>query len=305
MDSHRGVNQLVSDVVYYLSTEKHLWDKLMKIIHLDNEVNVYTKNPEKYMWEEQCGINIPLLYVSSIYLYEYAKTHEIDTFLFATRDCCQWIKIFKKLYPQTHAVYFNCSRNMLDGATKINNVHYNKYVKSCIKTTADKCVFIDIHGTGKRIFSYFEKVTSDPGSGISGIPYNFLLSSSYRNYGAFPSITRKYYDLGKFINLVFDARGSPIEMLNYDIRGTLQTYNEKGTVRDPPEYDLSYLEAYHVCVDYTCKKIEPFDTELEINLDSLCTVIQRIYRVIQDNQPAVAYYIKHPSKHPKLDENMD
>lgn len=294
------VNQLVSDVIHFLhSDENNKWKELMSLIHLGNEVNIYTKNPEKYMWEEQCGINIPLLYVSSIYLYQWAKKNNIDTFLFATRDCCLWIKIFKKLYPNEHAVYFNCSRNMLDGATKTKNEHYKKYVTSCIKTTPDKCVFIDIHGTGKRIFNYFQTVFGEENESI---PYNFLLSSSYRRYSEFPSITQKYFEKDKFINLVFDARGSPIEMLNYDIQGTLQNFNHRGEVRDPVEYDLAYLECYHVCVSYICKKIQPVDLSIEWNLDSINKIIQKIYRVIQDNQPAVAYYIKHPSKHPKVDQ---
>jgi hypothetical protein len=293
------VNQLVSDVIHFLANDtNNNWKELKSLIHLGNEVNPYTKHPESYMWEEQCGINIPLLYVSSIYLYTYAKKHGVDTYLFATRDCCQWIKIFKKLYPEEHAVYFNCSRNMLDGATTTKNAYYDTYVKSCIKTSPDKCVFVDLHGTGKRIFSYFEKAF---GNSDECIPYTFLLSSSYRRYSEFPSVTQKYYAKDKFINLIFDARGSPIEMLNYDIQGTLQQYTRKGTVRDPVEYDLLYLETYHVCVDYICKKISTVKADAEWDLDAIYKIIQKVYRVIQDNQPAVAHYIKHPSKHPKAD----
>lgn len=46
------------------------------------------------MWKEQCVINFPILYLASIYLYIYAKHKNCNTFLFATRDCCHWYKIF-------------------------------------------------------------------------------------------------------------------------------------------------------------------------------------------------------------------
>jgi hypothetical protein len=292
-------NQLISDVIHFLhSDQDHIWDELIEIIDLVHKLNPYIGNDvNEYMWNEQCGINVPLMYISSIYLYTHAKKHGIDTFLFATRDCCHWIEIFKKLFPNEHCVYFNCSRNMLDGATKTDNKYYDEYVKKCIKTDVTKAIFVDIHGTGKRAFSYFENKYGD-----GQVPYNFLLSSSYRHYGEFPTITQKYYEGGKFLNLIFDARGSPIEMLNYDIQGTLQKYNHKGTVRDPPEYDLKYLEAYHVCVKYMCKHINSFKSDREIKLDSLYKIIQKIYRVIQDNKPAISVNIKHPVKHPKLED---
>lgn len=290
-------NQLANDVLYYLTSDKsHKWKELINLITIGNSFNPYKTNPDKYMWIEQSAINIPLLYISSIYLYKYAKKHNIDTYLFATRDCCLWVKIFSAMYPDENAVYFDCSRNMLDGAYENNNKYYNDYVKNCFKTTSNNAVFIDIHGTGKRMFSYFEKQY-----GEDNVPFNFLLSSSCRKYHDFPSISIKYHKLGKLINLVFDARGSPIEMLNYDIQGTCQTYDRHGAKRDDPEYDLRYLEAYHICVKYVCTHIKPNETnDTNYELNKLHSIIKKIYRVIQDNKPAVSVYIKHPSKHPKL-----
>lgn len=287
--------QLVEDVDHYLSMDSsNNVSKLKTLLKKCNNENPYKSSPEKEMWEEQCGINVPLLYISSIYLYIYAKNNNIDTFLFATRDCSQWIKIFKAMYPNEHSVYFNCSRNMLDGATAVDNIHYNRYVNKCLKTTPDRAVFIDVHGTGKRILSYFSKRFNNV------LPYSFLLSSSYRKYVEFPDITYSHYKNGKFINLIFDARGSPIEMLNYDIKGTLQTYNKQGEVRDKVEYSTKYLEAYHVCVDYIIRYIDPVNQEEQYNLETLYEMIKKIYRVIQDNKPAISVYIKHPAKHPKI-----
>jgi hypothetical protein len=177
------------------------------------------------MWEEQTGINFPVLYVASIYLYYYAKTKGCDTFLFATRDCCHWHRIFKKLFPKMNTHYFNCSRNMFEQAYTEHNNHFRRYVRSLMKTTPEKVIYIDIHGTCQRVITYFSKE-------FNIIPQCFLLSSSYRMYTQFPKICQNAYNLGKLLNIVFDARGTPIEMLNFDVIGTLQNYEKQGPIRD-------------------------------------------------------------------------
>src|SRR5437660_1788780 len=72
---------------------------------------------------------------------------------------------------------------------------------------------------------------------------------------------------GKLVNLAFDTHGSPIEMLNYDVRGTLRNYTMvRGTptpIRDRPEYDLGLIESYHDCIKAFLHTMEP------INLDDL------------------------------------
>jgi len=296
----------VSDVTHYLSSWHHklshnIWSDLIEIIQLAHDHNPYTDRDPDYslMWEEQTGINFPMMYVASIYLYYYAKNNGCDTILFATRDCCHWVRIFKKLFPEANAHYFHCSRNMLTKATDEHNVHYKKYVKSLITTSVDKTVYVDIHGTCQRILSYFEQEWGQ-------LPYCFLLSASYRQYSEFPSICQTAHDAGKLINVVFDARGTPIEMLNFDVIGTIQDYNEKGPVRDPPEYSVKRLEAYHVCINYLLSQMRPWDKALSrsarkheklFNMDELLNLIRRIYRVIQDNKPILNTYIKHPGKH--------
>ena len=284
---------LINDVVYYLSVNKKLHHSLITNINNCHKNNPYSSIHEKIMWDEQSSINVPLLYLCSIYLYIYGKKKDVDTYLFATRDCCHWIKIFKQMFPDEHVVYYNCSRNMFDEAIYKGNEFFLEYTNKCMKSTPDKCVFVDIHGTGKRIFSYFKKE-------YNIFPYYFLISSSYRSYKEFPKITRDAHEEGKFLNLVFDARGSPIEMLNYDIIGTMDTYTKHGAKRCKPEYNLVFLEAYHVCIAYFVKNLEAFDTHrlTEYNIEELKDTIRKIYRVIQDNRPEVAKYIKHPSKHP-------
>ena len=97
-------------------------NKLNKIVKHTIKDNPYDRKKDKnkyIMWIEQCQINLPILYLASIYLYEYGKKRGCNNFIFATRDCCHWYKVFKQLYPNVKSSYFHCSRNMFENA--INN----------------------------------------------------------------------------------------------------------------------------------------------------------------------------------------
>lgn len=306
-----------SDVTHYLSSwnsklSHNIWCDLIQLIQLSRDANPYNSpnsnsspsdiekvHHSSLMWEEQTGINFPMMYVASIYLYHFAKHNGCDTFLFATRDCCHWFRIFKKLFPEANSHLFNCSRNMLTRAEEQHNVHYMTYLKSLIKTTPDKVAYVDIHGTCQRILSLFDKE-------FKTLPYCFLLSASYRQYVEFPSICQRAHSENKLVNVVFDARGTPIEMLNFDVIGTLQNYDARGPIRDPPEYTVKHLEAYHCCIEYLLNQMKPWNKAIPhsirkkeklFDMDEMLFLIRRIYRVIQDNKPILNHYIKHPGKH--------
>jgi len=304
----------VCDVIHYLNSwtnksDDNIWKNLIELIKCSKDANPYNPKSESnkinkvlnysLMWEEQTGINFPMMYVASIYLFFYAQMKGCDTFLFATRDCCHWHRIFKKLFPQTNSYYFHCSRNMFDRGYTDHNPYFKKYVQSLIKTSPDKVIYIDIHGTCQRVLNYFSKE-------FNAIPYCFLLSSSFRMYPQFPKICQRAHDAGKLVNIVFDARGTPIEMLNFDVIGTIQNFNKNGPVRDAPEYSVNRLEPYHICIQYLLNQMKPWDSVLPksvkkkqpiFDFEELALLIRRIYRVIQDNKPILNNYIKHPGKH--------
>src|SRR5689334_7909325 len=78
------------------------WASLSKLLRLALESNPYEPYRERdqyMMWKDQACLNFPLLYLGSLYLYFYAKERGCKTFLFATRDCCHWYRIFEKLFP--------------------------------------------------------------------------------------------------------------------------------------------------------------------------------------------------------------
>src|SRR4029079_17979825 len=125
--------------------------------------------------------------------------------LFATRDGCHWIRIFKKMFPKTQCHYFNCSRNMF----KKGGQYFKKYVKSLIDGDISTAIYVDIHGTGQNLFTYFEREFGD-------VPHCLLLSASCPDYEQLPRICHVPHQLGRLVILFFSAAGTPIEMLNYD-----------------------------------------------------------------------------------------
>lgn len=255
--------------------------------------NPYEKKTNEYiLWKEQCIVNFPLLYLASIYLYLFALENGINTFLFTTRDCCHWYRIFQKLFPQFNIYYFNCSRNMLDSAVSQTNFYYDEYVKSLVGTDLSKVIYIDVHGSAMRMFNYFNEKFGD-------VPFGFLLSSRFKNYSEFPDITHKFYKAGKFINLVFDVRGSPCESLNYDIIGTLQDYTDNGPIRDNLEYSIKLIEPYHKCMNYLISKTNPLMINNYDQYSNLSRIINKIFKFIKNTKPTILKYIKHMRKHKK------
>jgi hypothetical protein len=299
------INIDLNEVFEYLQSSEFLNDcGLIRIVKHVLSINPYNSrskviSDKSTMWMEQCVINFPILYLASIYLYIYANRKGCNTFLFATRDCSHWYKIFMKMFPQCNVHYFHCSRNMLEKATYKTNASYDNYVRSIVKNDINKVIFIDVHGTCKRMFSYFKKR-------YRRVPCGFLLSSTHKCYNKFPEISKYYRDRGRFINLVFNARGSPCESLNYDAVGTLQDFGENGPIRDNLEYDINLIEPYHNCIEqfldniYSLDKIIADVSDVDRLLDKLDNNINRIFRVILNRKPVILKYINHIGKHKKV-----
>lgn len=268
-------------------------DQLVPIIDHVGMKNPYDpdKDEDAYiMWEEQCNINFPILYMASIFLYIFAKQKNCKVFLFATRDCCHWYNIFKKIFPNEKSYYFHCSRNMFSSAAMKNNIHFKTYIQSMVGDNLDDAIYVDIHGSGQHLFHYFNKA-------FNKAPYCFLLSSSCEDYDSFPSITRKYH--GKLINLIFGVRGGHIEMLNYDLVGTLQNYSSDGPIRDKLEYELNQVIPYHKCIDAIVEKLMPLPS-YTYDLTKLHHLIKKIFMNISENRPLLTKYIHHIGRHKKI-----
>src|SRR5581483_388957 len=103
--------------------EKYGFREIAQILRQLHRVNPYPKNCERQrrMWNEQVGLNLPLLYLTCLLVHKYAQENNYTRFLFAARDCVHLHRIYQLLYPEAKVHYFACSRNMFEQARETNN----------------------------------------------------------------------------------------------------------------------------------------------------------------------------------------
>lgn len=255
---------------------------------------VYKKNPfengtqARYMWKEQCSLNIPILYLASILLNSYMKKYNYTKCVFTARDCCLWYKIYSAMYPNADVVYFRCSRNMFKVGTVYDRPEYKKYVKD---TFTNDAIYIDIHGTGAHMIDYFK-------SNSIKIPPCFFLSMGTNTYSELDEKCYEHYKKGKLYTIVFDAHGSPIEMLNYDLCGTLEDYKSSGPQFAKMEYSYETVEPYHQCVKYFISKVDKINSV--ISKKKATDIIRYLFKNISeiDQKPVISSKVEHLKKHP-------
>lgn len=96
----------------YHSTVKILrsdkFNYLADVIEKTYKSNPYKKKSNEWtLWQEQCIINLPILYLASLYLYKYGKEKGYLTYLFTARDGCHWHQVFHQLFPDVKVHYLN------------------------------------------------------------------------------------------------------------------------------------------------------------------------------------------------------
>jgi len=297
-----NIRQSLSDVsemnkiMTYLRNSKQC-DKLIYLIEEMKQIIPYSPGTTPYvMWKEQCMINLPLLYLASIYLFSYAKSKSCNTFLFASRDCCHWYKIFKKLFPNTNTHYFHCSRNMFGRGFRTTHTDYKNYIVSLVNgdtNNLEKSIYVDIHGSGQHMYNYFKK-------NFDTLPYCFLLSTGCPKYRKFPHPAKSFIPkkLDKLIALIFDVTGGPIEMLNYDLIGTMQDYSSKtGAIREPLEYPCELIKHYHEAMKCIIRKIHHIDNTDEYDLENLEDLIKNIFMINQNTTSIIRQIVNHVGRH--------
>ena len=248
-------------------------------------------SPEYDMWREQLALNLPILYIASICLHKFVEKHGIRNILFATRDCAHWHKVYQAMYPDDSVHYFNCSRNMFNTARDRYRPYYEKYIKSVTSGDIDSTVYVDIHGTGRRMYGYFKERHNK-------IPKCFILSSGHSVPENLPIEIQKMVSKGSAEFLVFSADGSPIEMLNYDVIGTCNDYDKYGPVRAAPEYDISDIEAYHDCVSQFIKLLKQQSSlDDHHSFRSMVKVVNYLFEPALSTLPIIADWIDPERKH--------
>ncbi|MHB1954067.1 MAG: BUD32 family EKC/KEOPS complex subunit [Sulfobacillus sp.] len=266
------------------------WNSLIKLIKESKTANPYTHGEYESYWNEQCEVNFPILYLASLHLRHFAAQKNCYTYLFATRDCCHWVRVFQAMFPEERVHYFNCSRNMFDNSISSGNVPFRNYVSAVVGDPIQSTVYVDIHGSGRRMFEYFHKE-------FNSTPYCFLLSARYKDYADFPKGSQSYMN-GRLHNIVFGCRGSPIEMLNYDVVGTLQNFGLDGPVRSELEYSLEWVKPYHACIQHILDRLPPVD-EPRTTDPQVSGILEQMFKSVKKHLPAISEHVKHIGKHPK------
>ena len=141
-----------------------------------------------------------------------------------------------------HITYFDASRIMFNKATVKENKYYVKYMNEATSNNVAKSMYIDVHGTSKNAISFCQKQ-------YGVLPAVFLLTIGAKTYKDMPKECYEHYKRGLLMGCAFDKAGSPIEMLNYSLTGSLSNYTKNGPDRLPPEYNLKILKPYHKCVE--------------------------------------------------------
>jgi hypothetical protein len=282
--------------IHYLHT--HGFSDLAVALYICLKKNPYPKGEqENIRWNEQVETNIPLLYLASLILYDFAEENGFRNFLFVTRDCVHWHKIFNTMFRGKgfHVTYFDSSRVMFQEAEKQpgGNKFYRKYFLDACNHDINHSVYVDVHGTGKHMISYCQKE-------FDALPACFLMTIGGKSYKDMPP---ECYQLAKKNRLracSFDMAGSPIEMLNYDVIGTLMDYDEKGAVRLPPEkeYDVNLLKPYHKCVELFLR-VHQKRPAYSVSTENLQQCIDFVSRSIKErkDQPSLKNDITHVRKH--------
>ena len=280
-------NTLYDDFISWL--KRRNYGELRSALKRTYKRNPYTPESQDYIkWQEQCLINIPILYFASIYLHSYAKMSGYNRYLFVTRDGCHWHKIFSKMYPKADVHYFRSSRNMFDNARHNQNPDYNNYYRAL---ASKKSLYIDVHGTGEHMLLYCDT------NGLPSLPC-FFLTCGAKRYEELPIRALQLYREGKFHSLVFDVNGSPIEMLNYDTIGSLRDYTKHGPVLADLEYDSKIIQPYHNCVNTFLEHLSGIDS---VKMESIPKILKDLIEPIEnsDQKPCIAQQITHLRTHPK------
>jgi predicted HAD superfamily hydrolase len=186
----RGIHY--TDSINLTNTEKMLlkWGlfelaQLIKYVRLSND---YLEEPYKSLYTEQVNKNISILILYSFYINQICIEKNINKILFTTRDCCLLSKIFNKLFPQYEQITFNSSRIIYENPSE----DYINYVKSIY---TDNSIIVDLQGSGKSIFNFFEKyINIKP-----NVVYLILFTLEY-----------------DFTHVIYNRKGDNLENINFN-----------------------------------------------------------------------------------------
>ena len=182
--------------------------------------------------------------------------------LFSKRGCCHFTKIFSVLFPHYTSIDFQTSRNAYTHPSQ----EYIDYVRSIYSKNA---LIIDEHGRGISCSDFFSKHLKEKATYISIV--NDWTSNHY--------MTHRF--------------GDHIEMLNFDLAGSLRTFDAAGPVLLPVEYDIENVKPAHACIHKCTQLLENYSVEKECDKE----LLKKLLSKLQYHRPVLGKYLK--INHPK------
>jgi predicted HAD superfamily hydrolase len=221
------INTSYTTISSFTSTETILYNlgyiDFQKSIRKYRLANPYQEKTNEYeLYHQQITYNIPLLMLFSIEIKQIVDREKLKKVLFVTRDCCLLYKIFNKLYPDIEILEYASSRIV----HKDSSIGYINYIK---KHYTEDSIIIDLHGSftsGRKLYmSVFKK-------------YPRVHLFDYDNFS-------QIYE-GLTYTLKFSYKYVPyIEVLNYDMKGTLYDVVNNIELRKPNENNEKYIKISH------------------------------------------------------------
>jgi len=151
---------------------------------------------------------------------------------FTYRDSVFWKPIYEKLTNKS-AIRFDSSRAMLTNPTPEFKIYAENAVRGC--------TIVDLQGTGKSLFQFFN---SDQ--------IIYFIGGKTIDQPNIRSIT--------------GMRAPAIEKHNCSNQGSVISWNNEGAVRAPLEHDTTVVNVQHTCFDVAVKSISKFQINKDLAL---------------------------------------
>jgi hypothetical protein len=185
----------------------------------------YADSNKRSLWEDQTNYNLPILVLASL---ELPNT----PIAFTYRDSVFWKPIYEKLTNKS-AIRFDSSRAMLTNPTPEFKIYAENVVRGC--------AIVDLQGTGKSLFQFFN---SDQ--------IIYFIGGKTIDHPNIRSIT--------------GMRAPAIEKHNCSNQGSVISWNNEGAVRAPLEHDTTVVDVQHACFDIAVNSISKFQVNKDLGL---------------------------------------
>ena len=252
------INTCYTTISSFTITETLLYNmgciNFQKSIRKFRLANPYQINSIEYdLYNQQITYNIPLLILFSIQIKNIIDSEKLNKVLFFTRDCCLLHIIFHKLYPDIEIMEYASSRVV----HTYPSIGYINYIK---EHYTNDSIIIDLHGSftsGRKLYmSIFNK-------------YPRVHLFDYDNFS-------QSYD-GLTYTLKFSHKYVPyIEVLNYDMKGTLYDIVNNIELRKNNENNENYIKVSHDTVISYLHHLNLKDVNIDKNIN-IVNLIKDIY----------------------------